>query len=166
MQIQKAIQNIFIQLSETINQLNNEQYTQPSKVLFNATIGQHIRHIIELFQGLEIGYESGTVNYEKRKRDLTIETNKAVAASLLNSIYQNLNKPDKDLILESNYDEHSAEIVGVNTNYYRELIYNLEHAVHHMALIRVGIMEVSEIQIPEGYGVATSTIKFKQGCAQ
>ena len=166
MQIQKAIQNIFVQLSETMRQLDNKQYTQPSKVLFNATIGQHIRHIIELFQGLENGYESGVINYEKRKRDTRIERDKNMAASLLQGIYQNLNKPDKHLILESNYDEHSAEIVGVNTNYYRELIYNLEHAVHHMALVRVGINEVSNIEIPEGFGVATSTIKYKQQCAQ
>ena len=69
MQIQNAIQNVFVQLSESIKLLTDKEYTQTSNILFNATIGQHVRHIIELFIELEKGYISGTVNYEKRQRD-------------------------------------------------------------------------------------------------
>jgi len=31
-----------------------------------------------------------------------------------------------------------------------------------MALIKIGIQEGSEIQLPHGYGVASSTIKYKK----
>ena len=106
------------------------------------------------------------MNYEKRKRDLVIEADKDFANRLLQEINANLEKPDKKLLLESNYDEHSAEALTVTTNYYREIIYNLEHTVHHMALIRVGINEVSAIEVPEGFGVASSTIKYRKACAQ
>ena len=166
MQLQLAINNVFIQLTDTLQQLSAEQYKQPSKILFNATIGQHTRHIVELFIELDKGYETGTVNYEKRKRDYLIETDKDFAASLLFEIYNRLNKPDKELILESNYDEHSNEVIAIKSNYYREVIYNLEHTVHHMALIRVGVTEVSGIKLPEGFGVASSTIKYRKVCAQ
>ena len=166
MQLQQAIKNVFVQLTDTLQQLSAEQYKQPSKILFNATIGQHTRHIIELFMELDKGYETGTVNYEKRKRDYLIETDKDFAASLLFEIYNRLNKPDKGLILESNYDEHSNEVIAIKSNYYREVIYNLEHTVHHMALIRVGVTEVSGIKLPEGFGVASSTIKYRKECAQ
>jgi hypothetical protein len=70
--LQNAIQNVFVQLTTTLDQLNRQQYSQPCLTLFNATIGQHVRHIIELFQCLENGYASGSVNYEKRKRDTAI----------------------------------------------------------------------------------------------
>jgi hypothetical protein len=166
MQLQQSVKSVFVQLSESLYQLSDEQYIQQSKTLFNATIGQHVRHIIELFICLETGYEFGLVNYEKRKRDLAIETNKDFARGLLQKIYSGLEKPNKKLLLESNYDEHDTEGITVATNYYREIIYNLEHAVHHMALIRVGINEVSTITVPDTFGVASSTVKYRQICAQ
>lgn len=166
MQLQQAVNNVFVQLSTTLDQLSQEQYVQPCKTLFNATIGQHVRHIIELFQCLENGYDEGQVNYEKRKRDLRIETEKDFAAGLLPEVHRGLNKENKDLQLEACYDEHEVESITIATNFYREVAYNLEHTIHHMALIRVGITEVSSIELPEEFGVASSTIKFRQQCAQ
>lgn len=166
MQLTKAITNITGQLAASLQQLTDGQYSQPSNIIFNATIGQHVRHVIELFTCLHQGYETGLVNYEKRKRDHRIENDKAFAIQLLLSIAPAIKTTDRNLVLESNYDENSDETVAVQTNYYRELIYNLEHAVHHMALIRVGINEVSDIELPEGFGVASSTIKFRKTCAQ
>ena len=166
MQIAAAIKNVFVQLHETLDKLSPEQYTQPSKALFNATIGQHVRHIVELFQCLECGYENGSVNYENRKRDKQIETDKELAIQLLHQISTNLVREDRSLQLEMSYDDHSHETVIVASNYYREVVYNLEHTVHHMALIRVGVAEVSTITLPEGFGVATSTIKHTKACAQ
>jgi hypothetical protein len=166
MQLQQSIQNVFVQISESLEQLTCEQYCKPSKILFGASIGQHVRHIIELFICLDNGYGTGVVNYEKRKRDYTIETNKEFAASLLKSIYLTLDKTNKDLVLEASFDDHTANSISIDTNYYREIAYNLEHTVHHMALIRVGITEVSNIEVPHSFGVASSTIKYRQSCAQ
>src|SRR3569833_549388 len=100
MQLQKAVGNVFVQISKSLDQLTNEQYSQKSKIILNATIGQHVRHVIELFLCLENGYETGLVNYEKRKRDYRIETDKAFAKQLLHDIYTRLTKPNKYLVLE------------------------------------------------------------------
>jgi len=164
--LKQPIQQVFVQLSQTLNQLSNDEYRQPSKVLLNATIGQHVRHIIELFQCLEEGYDTGIVNYEKRRRDHPIETDKDLATSLLKEIYQNIDKSNKDIFLEADDYCESMETVSIPSNYYRELAYNLEHAIHHMALIRVGINEVSSVRLPEEFGVAYSTVKYRQQCAQ
>lgn len=166
MQIAAAIRNIFVQLHETLDKLSQEQYKQPSKALFNATIGQHVRHIVELFQCLENGYENGIVNYEHRKRDKNIETDKHLAIQLLHEISARLIREDKMIQLEMSYDDVSNQTIIVNSNYYREVVYNLEHTVHHMALIRVGVSEVSDLILPDSFGVASSTMKHRDTCAQ
>lgn len=164
--LKQPIQHVFVQLSETLNQLSNEEYMQPSKILLSATIGQHVRHIIELFQCLEKGYDEGIVNYEKRKRDYQIETNKELATSLLKAVYQNVERPNKEIVLEAEGYCDTMEVASIPSNYYRELAYNLEHTIHHMALIRVGVNEVSSIELPDEFGVAYSTIKYRKQCAQ
>jgi hypothetical protein len=166
MMLTQPIQHVFVQLSETLNQLSNEEYTRSIKILMNATIGQHVRHIIELFQCLEKGYDSGLVNYEKRRRDYRIETDKDFAAVLLKDIYTHIEKPNKEIFLEAEDYCDSTETVNIPSNYYREIAYNLEHTIHHMALIRVGINEVSSVVLPDEFGVAYSTIKYRQQCAQ
>ena len=138
----------------------------PSQALSNATIGQHVRHIVELFLCLEQGYTSGVVNYEKRKRDYKIETDREFAIRLLKDIYHRLERPNVDLVMEAEDYEEVPGVVAIPSNYYREIAYNLEHTIHHMALIRVGINEVSSIELPEEFGVAYSTIKYRQQCAQ
>lgn len=164
--LKQPIQHVFVQLSETLNQLSNEEYMQPSKILIDATIGQHVRHIIELFQCLEKGYDEGIVNYEKRKRDYQIESDKELASALLKDIYKNLDRENKEIILEAEDYCDSMQVVAIPSNYYRELAYNLEHTIHHMALIRVGVNEVSSVKLPDEFGVAYSTIKYRQQCAQ
>jgi len=166
MMLKQPIQHVFVQLSETLNQLTDEEYMQPSRILLSATIGQHVRHIIELFQCLEKGYDEGIVNYEKRKRDYQIETNKELAATLLKAVYQNVERPNKEIVLEAADYCDTMEVASIPSNYYRELAYNLEHTIHHMALIRVGVNEVSSIELPDEFGVAYSTIKYRKQCAQ
>ena len=162
MRLQQAVNNVFVQLSETIRLLSPSQYMQQCVNLGNNTIGQHVRHVIELFQCLESGYPDNSVNYEKRKRDVVIETNKELALQLLQEIYLQLDRPDKELVLHASYDEHTDEPLSIPTNYFREIAYNLEHTIHHMALIRVGIKEVSDITLPDEFGVASSTVKHRK----
>ena len=95
MQFKEAIKNVFNQLDESLIKLSETQYKQPSKILFNATIGRHVRHIIELYICLYNGYETGVVNYEKRNRDIRIETDKDFAIELLQMITHNLDKSNR-----------------------------------------------------------------------
>lgn len=162
MQLFRAIIDSFTQLSTVIDQLTSEQYTSPSQNLSNATIGQHTRHIIEMYQCLLNGYASGLVSYDHRKRDVLIETDKTIAKKLLLEILQNCECANKEMQLEAVYGDASASQLKLSTNYYRELAYNLEHTVHHMALIRVGLKELNSINIKEGFGVASSTTRFRQ----
>ena len=166
MELFAAIKNSFEQLNDVLNHLTEEQYISPSENLSHATIGQHMRHIIELYQCLLNGYEDEVVCYDNRKRDAAIEMSKELAKQLLTDILSSADRENKEMKLESWHGGVNPSVLILPTNYYRELMYNMEHTVHHMALIRVGINEVSTINIPEGFGVATSTIKYRKSCAQ
>ncbi|ULQ54370.1 hypothetical protein [Flavihumibacter fluvii] len=166
MQLHFAIQHVLGQLSATILLLNEQQFSQPCKNLSNATIGQHTRHIIEMFQCLLAGYADGIVNYEKRPRNRRIETDRSFTLSIMKTLFSDLARPNKTLVLEATYLDENDLAIALDTNFFREIAYNLEHAIHHMALIKVGILEVTDLELPEGFGVAPSTQKFKKACAQ
>jgi hypothetical protein len=166
MTIQQSVQAIFQQLEDSLIQLTNQQYCKQVSTLSGATVGQHVRHVVEMFVCLQEGYATGRVNYENRKRDITIESSTDVAINLMQHITASLFDQNKYLVLEAGFDEKSVELNQIPTNYFREIAYNLEHAIHHMALIKIGIHEVADLVLPAGYGVASSTIKYRQSLKQ
>ena len=166
MQLQHAVRKVLHQLTFSVSQLTQEQFVMPSSRLHQGTIGQHIRHIIEFYQCLEYGYASGLVDYENRPRDHQIETNKDHACGLLLELASGLGKENKELRLLVSYGLQQDDPLKLSTNYYREIAYNLEHTIHHMALVRVGIEEVSGLNLSEDFGVASSTLKYRSQCAQ
>lgn len=165
-QVIAPLAGLLIQLQELLESLTDKQYVQQIKLLSNATLGQHTRHIIEFFQELNTGYTTGKVNYDKRKRNYKIESSRTCAIDSLTAVISLLDKEDKKLILTIDYSNDSEELGSVATNYSRELVYNLEHTVHHMAILRIGVNAVSTIVLPEEFGVAISTLKHRNACAQ
>ena len=50
----------------------------------------------------------------------------------------------------------------MKSSFYRELSYNIEHAIHHMALLKVAVKQtLTYISLPENFGVASSTIRYR-----
>lgn len=158
----QSIHKTLHELIDLLNQLTDQVYTTPCRELSNATIGEHTRHCIELFQCLLSQYELGVINYDKRQRDLAIQSQTEVAKTALLSLLNQLDKPNIDLVLEQDYDGNRIQIT---TTYQRELLYNLDHCVHHQALIKVALLS-STVQIDPNFGVARSTIAYRQQCAQ
>lgn len=140
-----------------------DSYAEPCSALSNATIGQHTRHIIELYQCLLKGYAAGEINYDDRKRNTLYENEIPAAIDAIKEIQLNLEQPDKTVSVLCLTDESS---VCIQSNYYREVLYNLEHCIHHQALIKVALLSIKDMQIADGFGVAPSTLQYRQQCAQ
>ena len=69
------LQSVRYSLEELIvllDQLKDEDYVKACEALSNATIGQHVRHILEMFKCLEEGYDLGVVNYDNRPNHLPL----------------------------------------------------------------------------------------------
>jgi hypothetical protein len=166
MHLKYPIQQLLRQLQEVLERLTDHQYTVPIDLLSGATIGQHVRHIVEFFQELDKGYDGGTVNYDRRSRSHLLEISLSHAIRQLSETALAVDRPDKDLALMAHLTSGDVQPVVIRSNYFRELLYNIEHMVHHMALLRIGIAAVAEITLPAQFGVAASTIQFRQTCAQ
>ncbi len=158
-----SIQNTLNELSDLLTQLSSDDYTCPCFGLSNATIGEHTRHIIEMFQCLENQFDNGIINYDDRKRDYLIQTDIMFAKKAIVEVIDKLDKPNKNLQLQQLVD---GEELLIESNYNRELLYNLEHCIHHQALIKVAVLQNESITIDENFGVARSTIEYKKQCAQ
>lgn len=155
------LKNSLFNLSKTIHKLTNEEYTLPIKSLSCSTIGSHVRHILEFVQCLCEQYDADTVNYDLRKRDIAIETSLETACRNIETIINRLQPKDKKLqVVFTNYN---GEVSHCETTFYREILYNIEHCIHHEALIKVALMEIGKLNcIDSNFGVAPSTIKNRQ----
>jgi uncharacterized damage-inducible protein DinB len=164
MNLTQACSNILDQLTYVVEQLTDEQFSMPSRALSNSSIGQHLRHTLEFFLCVEHGYRSGLINYDKRAHDKVIEREKAKALETVERIgsFVRLMNLDKSLLLEVNYDIEKESNETLTTTVKRELVYNIEHAVHHMALMKIGIREIAPgISLPADFGIAASTLRHQ-----
>jgi hypothetical protein len=151
------------QLQDIIQATPDDIYTRPCETLSNASIGAHTRHIIEMYEALANKYECATIDYEGRPRNKQIEMNTGYASKRIEVILKGLNKSDKPLQIETRIDD---QIYIISTSYYRELLYNFEHAIHHEALIRIAIEELTDISLPKSFGVAPATLLYREQCAR
>ncbi len=85
------IRDTLEKLKDLINQLSNEDFVLPILYLGNSSIGEHSRHIIEMFQCLLNSYKSGLLNYDDRQRNNLIQTDTNFAIQTIENII-NLSK--------------------------------------------------------------------------
>lgn len=158
MQIKESIHQTLNQLEIILHQLNDAEYTQPIALINHQTIGKHVRHIIEFFQCLVKA--DHFICYDNRVRELKIETSVDFTLETIKSIklklnHLNFNQP---IILNQLIDNKTYQ---VQSTLGRELIYCIDHSIHHFAIIKMVLeTEFPEILFENTFGVAYSTIKY------
>lgn len=155
----------FQAIAELLQKIDKPVYTFPIQEMGNATIGQHVRHTIEIAQSLVNGYNSSEINYSNRKRDLEIETSTSYADQICQELILLIPRTNKNLsLIESS---EANELRYIPSNYDRELHFVLDHTIHHMALIKTGLQILKKDLTDEYFGLAYSTIQYRsKSCAQ
>ncbi|MCB0600819.1 MAG: hypothetical protein KDC28_06310 [Saprospiraceae bacterium] len=169
MKIVQAAQAVLQDALIYLRQIDRHTYSQPISLLSNSTIGQHTRHFIEFYQCLISQSEPGCINYDLRKRDKSIEEDPGVAAQQIIEIMLELQHEDwtKECSIEADYGLGQPKGILIPTSLERELMYNIEHTIHHLALIKVGLKLIyPDLELPHHFGVAPSTIKYQQAQQQ
>ncbi len=143
-------------------ELGDKRYTRRIPVVFDASIGGHLRHIIEHYQSFFASLESGELNYEKRARNTEIENSHEFASGILAAIADRLGALGIELAerplaycIETSPGKNSRSSV------LRELEFLLSHTVHHYALVAV-MCRLQDLEPGKSFGVAPSTLRYQQ----
>ena len=143
--------------------ISQELYIRQEPVLNGSTIGQHFRHILEFYICLIKGVAKGVVCYDERERNELIETKINYAVNIIDEIARFLYsiEKNKSIVLRSNYSSFPGDYEEIPSSLHRELAYALDHTIHHLALVRIGL-QVENIIVDDSFGVAPSTIRHRQ----
>jgi uncharacterized damage-inducible protein DinB len=160
-QIKQATKEIIDQLKDLAEKLSQDDFTRSLPVLMESSIGMHYRHIIEFYEVMISGAGMGEINYDSRKHDPELEGSREKCLERLEWIRKVLTlEPDMKLKLSGSYTRESDIRFTLPTNLERELVYNIEHAIHHMAIIRIALQhEFPDLSVSEAFGYAYSTLK-------
>jgi hypothetical protein len=160
--LQQTNIEIIDQLIDLLNDLDSVVYKEALRPLHYSTVGQHVRHITEFYLCALKGYENGMIDYDARERNILIEIDKDFTVETLQNVKHQLQKLKSDAILILKSKFGGDEAMDIPSSFFRELTYLIEHTIHHLAIIKIGLNEVyPEINIPKNFGVAHSTLRYR-----
>lgn len=147
------------QADHLLSQLDDGELSRERPLLFRATIGQHIRHVVEYYQCLLAQRSSGVLNYDRRTRDTRLEQQVGEARMAVDRCSAQLLAITEDMPLTLEGDLPGSEAsMPQPTSLARELTYVADHCVHHLAMVRIVLeQELQHVTRPEELGVAAAT---------
>ena len=140
-------------------------YTTPSPVMFNGTIGQHVRHALDHFSAALTALDGATIDYDHRERETAIERDPTAACRAIAEIIGALDgapstTPERPVSIRVMISGDGDECELAST-FAREIAFATHHAVHHHAMM-AAIAHTLSVPVPAGFGKAPSTIDHER----
>nr|WP_245621469.1 DinB family protein [Enterovibrio calviensis] len=159
--------DVAAQSLELLHQLSDAQYNHVAAPYLQSSIGQHMRHILDVFHAATGCPTSDFIDYDVRRRAHPVEKDKAIAISEWTLLCHWLDGLSEDNLLsrvnvsgEVSLTHHVASVTRSTLG--RELSFVASHAVHHFALIRVSLC-AQGISTADTFGMAPATATFYRG---
>jgi len=164
-----AAQDVLLQGLGLLFELRDHTFSRTAGAPFNASIGQHYRHVLEHFHSLIRGQRVGEINYDARERNARIESEVTYASIATCDVLRALKRYTTETLAREckvvNSVGYSADVPSKFDSYVsRELAYCTGHAIHHYAIIRLICHEIG-ISVPPEFGVAPSTLRHLSSLA-
>ena len=151
------------QLVQFIQQLDDDSYSCSPQPLFDSPIGNHVRHILDIYQALMQDQHS-LIDYDQRRRGDDVESKRVAALKELVVIenwlmaldsaeFETVKIVKTEVCLSQQNSEKFTSTFG------RELYFASSHATHHLALL-VAIAKSMNIKINGQLGIAPATASF------
>ncbi len=166
-QLHATTREIIAQLQHLLNQMEKSSYSDSMPILQGSSVGQHLRHVIEFYVCLSRQMHCGIVNYDDRERNHQLENDLGYTRQILSELSDEVAEwhTDRPLQLRAIYGDAVGTLAP--TSLARELVYLIEHAVHHMAIVKMAVgHHFPHIALPASFGVAHSTLQYREAeCA-
>ena len=165
-----ALQEVLGQGLILLTTIDDVTYKAKVAVASDASVGAHFRHCLDHFSSLLGGIPLGTIDYDTRKRDPLLETDRRSAAEMTRSLQIMAGKLAETCLsdpirIRCKISYASDEVPLLHSRIDREVMFCISHAIHHYALI--GMMcRLLQVPLPDGFGVAPSTVKHQREMAQ
>ena len=126
--------------------LNDNQYCSVNDAYGCSSIGQHFRHILDMYLAVTPALSAVTssppvIDYDIRRRGAAVETERKSAIAELQDLEQALLNRTTQLnlpvLVKTEVCLHSTRCASMHSTLARELAFISTHAVHHFALIQV-----------------------------
>lgn len=177
-------ENIFLlqRFTQIIEVLDDSQYTHTDPVLYNSSIGAHIRHVLDHYQAFIVGLADGHINYDQRAREQRLEVNRLEASARIKSLIEALLPIDNfeqsiSVTMDTKLDagpisaaEASAtsnlsaveDVAPQLSSVGRELAFLHSHSIHHQALVGFILRALKISPSPDDFGVAPATLRHRE----
>jgi hypothetical protein len=151
-----------------LKSLSDEAYTQTVDLSFPASIGSHYRHSLEHFDPLLTPPDGDLIDYDARKRDTALETDRTTALSRTREFMSRAQETnmtatgaDRKVWVTCSVSADSESPVVESTSA-REIMFAVIHAVHHYAIIRMMCSGMEKVRLPKEFGMAPSTTRHRR----
>lgn len=130
----------------------------------DANVGQHLRHVLDHTLALKESFSTKLVDYDKRHRGSEVETNRLVASQqflLINRWIRTEIFDNRTLTVASEIDCDASHRMLFESNLHREILYIINHTIHHAAHIKLALDQFG-VTLPEEIGIAPGTASFNR----
>lgn len=147
-----------------LKSITPEEYAEILSPNFISSAGSHIRHIIDHYQAIFSGLETGVIDYDQRLRGNRVETCPALALDRFDHIATQIkalteHELARTIKLSTEINTNTKKVQIVQTSVARELIFAASHAVHHYAMI-AQISYAQNANTMTDFGIAPATATF------
>lgn len=155
-----------------LERINDDVYSKTSVLSPRGSVGAHLRHCLDFYRSFLSGLESNRIDYNFRRRDPRLETDRYHAIHEIQQLITELREilPIFRIapILVSTEDCGVSSECWCGSSVVRELEFLQSHTIHHYSLIAL-LLRFEGIELGEEFGVAPSTLRYWQKestCAQ
>ncbi len=135
---------------QLLNCISNDEYNNKTIAPYYSSIGVHVRHILDVFDCVLDGIESGNINLINRKRNELAENYTQHGIAYFDEILRRLKLMEKEdfnkIVMVT--DDLGLGIVSSNYTLGGILIQAHSHAIHHFASVGYVISQLG-IELPD-----------------